>query len=297
MTDSPPAGPRIESDHRGIGELGAEHLRERGFRHFAFCGFRNQSWSTERKEGFVHALRNYGFTCIIRESEKQVPWEVGQNRLGEWLLSLPRPVGLMAANDVRGQQVLDACKRVNLAVPEDVAVLGVDNDEILCNLCLPPLSSVAPNAELVGFEAAAMLDRLMAGGPSPKSRTLIKPKGVVTRQSTDILAIDDSEVAAVARFIREQACRGCSMGEVMRHTKLSRSLLERRFRRSLGHSPQAEIRAIQIKRVKEMLSGSDLSLADIAGIAGYRHPEYMSVVFKRETGQTPGEYRNAQQAQ
>jgi LacI family transcriptional regulator len=201
----------------------------------------------------------------------------------------------MTSNDVRGQQVLDACKRVNLAVPEEVAVLGVDNDEILCKLCHPPLSSIAPNAELVGYEAAAMLDRLMAGAPTPKSRSLIEPKGVITRQSTDILAIDDSEVAAVVRFIREQSCRGCSMNEVMRYTRLSRSLLERRFRRSLGHSPQAEIRAIQIKRVKEMLSGSDLSLADIANIAGYRHPEYMSVVFKRETGHTPGEYRKAAQ--
>ena len=299
LDDRQPTGKvaRIESDHRAIGRLGAEHLRERGFRQFAFCGFENQHWSTERREGFVHVLRHHGLPCIVLESKEPVPWEVEQDRLGKWLLSLPRPVGLMTSNDVRGQQVLDACMRVGLAVPEVVAVLGVDNNEILCNLCHRPLSSVAPNAELIGFEAAATLDRLMAGVSASELHLLIEPKGVITRQSTDILAIDDAEIAGVVRFIREQSCRGCSMSDVMRHTRLSRSLLERRFRRSIGHSPQAEIRAIQIKRVKEMLSGSDLSLADIAGIAGYRHPEYMSVVFKRETGQTPGEYRKAQQTQ
>jgi LacI family transcriptional regulator len=199
----------------------------------------------------------------------------------------------MACNDMRGQHVLDACQRLDRAVPEEVAVIGVDDDAVLCNLCHPPLSSVVPNAERVGFEAAALLDRLMSGGQAPAPLQLIEPVGVRTRQSTDVLAIDDPGVAATLRFIRERAFHGCSMKDVIRRAAMSRSVLERKFRHYLGHSPQAEIRLIQLKRVKELLADSDLPLNEIATLAGYTHPEYMSVVFKRATKQTPGQYRAA----
>ncbi|HZK82552.1 MAG TPA: helix-turn-helix domain-containing protein, partial [Humisphaera sp.] len=189
--------------------------------------------------------------------------------------------------------VLDACQRVDLSVPEEAAVIGVDDDAVLCNLCHPPLSSVVPNAERVGYEAAGLLDRMMNGHKPPSEPMLIPPLGVTTRQSSDVLAIDDRTVAAALRFIRERACGGCSMKDLLRHVPMSRSLLERRFRDYLGRSPQAEIRAVQLKRVRQLLAESDLSLDQIAPLAGYSHPEYMSVVFKRETGQTPGQYRAA----
>lgn len=224
------------------------------------------------------------------------PWEREQEEIGRWLQSLPRPVGLMACNDMRGQHVLDACLRVNIAVPEELAVIGVDDDSVLCNLCHPPLSSIVPNAQRVGYEAAALLDRMMSGQTPPTEPLLIPPMGVTIRQSTDVLAIDDPIVAAAVRFIRERACQGCGMKDLLRHVPMSRSLLERRFRQHLGRSPQAEIRAVQLKRVKQLLAESDLSLDQIAGLAGYAHPEYMSVVFKRETGQTPGQYRAATNA-
>jgi LacI family transcriptional regulator len=197
----------------------------------------------------------------------------------------------MACNDQRGQHVLDACQRLNVAVPEQVAVIGCDDDAVLCNLCHPPLSSVIPNPERIGYEAAALLDRMMSGSAAPTTPQRIEPVGVHTRQSTDVLAIDDPAVASALRFIRERAFQGVSMKDVLKHSDMSRSLLERKFRQYLGHSPQAEIRSNQLKRVKQLLAESDLPLGEIAALAGYAHPEYMSVVFKRETGQTPGQFR------
>jgi LacI family transcriptional regulator len=199
----------------------------------------------------------------------------------------------MACNDMRVQHLLNACQRVDIAVPEELAVIGVDDDALVCNLCQPPLSSVVPNAERVGYEAAALLDRMMSGEIPPAQPLLIPPVRITIRQSSDVLAIEDAVVAAAVRFIRERACQGCGMKDLLRHIPMSRSLLERRFRQYLGRSPQAEIRAVQLKRVKQLLSESDLPLDQISPLAGYAHPEYMSVVFKRETGQTPGQYRSA----
>lgn len=294
---SPPVGaPRIEADHRAMGRIAADHLLERGFTRFAFCGFSDQAWSVARREGFKSHLAQRGLKCQVWESAwpepRDYPWEREQAQIGAWLRSLDRPVGIVACNDMRGQHLLDACQREEIAVPEEAAVIGMDDDAVLCNLCQPPLSSVVPNAERVGYESAALLDRMMAGEKPPKAPMFIPPLGVTTRQSSDVLAIDDPVVASAVRFIRERACDGCGMKDLLRQTPMSRSLLERRFRRHLGRSPQAEIRAVQLKRVRQLLGESDLSLDQIAQLAGYSHPEYMSVVFKRETGQTPGQYRS-----
>jgi LacI family transcriptional regulator len=268
---------------------------ERGFRHFAFCGFAGQQWARERRQGFVATLKQAGLSCEVYESTwtgpRARPWEQEQTEISRWLQALPKPVGVMACNDIRGQYVLDACERVNLAVPEEIAVIGVDNDEVLCEICDPPLSSVVPNPERIGYEAAALLDRLMAGGKPAQQEWRIEPLGVVTRHSTDVLAIDDRHVAAAVRYIREHACEGARVRDLLAQVPLARTILERRFRKYLGHSPQAEIRTVQLKRVKQLLIETDLPLARIAEMAGFEHPEYMSFVFKRETGQTPGGYR------
>ncbi|HSI36645.1 MAG: XylR family transcriptional regulator [Phycisphaerae bacterium] len=297
ISDAVPGVPRIESDQRAIGRLAADHLFERGFTRFAYCGFSDQAWAIARRDGFVGRLAERGQTATVYESAWTGPaaraWEREQAQIARWLRGLPRPVGLMACSDMRGQHVLDACQRLDVAVPEQIAVVGCDNDAVMCNLCHVPMSSVVPNPERVGYEAAALLDKLMAGQPAPTTPLLIEPVGVHTRQSTDVLAIDDPVVATALRYIRENAHRGCSMKDVLRHTAASRSLLERKFRQHLGHSPQAEIRHVQLKRVKQLLAESDLPLNEIAPLAGYSHPEYMSVVFKRETGRTPGAFRAA----
>jgi LacI family transcriptional regulator len=156
-------------------------------------------------------------------------------------------------------------------VPDEVAVLGVDDDALLCELCDPPLSSVIPNPERIGYEAAALLDRLMAGDRPALREWLIPPLSVATRRSTDVLAIDDADFAAAVRYIRQHACQGTNVREVLKHVPQSRTMLERKFRKYLGHSPQDEIRAVQLRRVKQLLAETNLSLERIAPLAGYKH--------------------------
>lgn len=287
--------PRIVSDDHAIGCLAAEHLLGRGFRSLAFCGYTGLLWSARRRDSFLAQAPG---PARVHESPwggpDAGPWEQDQKAIARWLKDLPRPVGVLACNDVRGLNVVDACHRAGLDVPRDVAVLGVDDDPLLCELCDPPLSSVVPNPERIGYEAAALLDRLM-DGPSPSGgvppELWIPPLGVATRLSTDALMIDDPRVAAAVRFIRENACRGITVRDVLEHVPLSRTALERRFRRDLGRSPQAEIRGVQLRRAKELLIQTDLKMDRIAELTGFEHPEYFSVVFKREVGRTPGRFR------
>jgi LacI family transcriptional regulator len=292
--------PLIRSDDAAIGRLAAEHLLERCFRHFAFCGFRDLEWSRQRREGFRNALSGGGTFCGVYESTwnscRSCSWEREQEDIERWLQSLPKPVGILAGNDGRGRHVVDACRRANLAVPEDVAVIGVDDDALLCQLCNPPLSSVIPDPERIGYEAAALLDRLMGGGRPPLRQWLIPPLGVAARQSTDVLAIDDPELTTAVRYIREHACQGITVQGVLKQVHLSRTLLERKFRKYLGHSPQADIRAVQLRRVQQLLTQTHLPLDRIAAQTGYKYAEYMSVAFKRATAQTPGHYRRQAQS-
>lgn len=288
--------PHLWTDHVAVGELAARHLLERGFRHFAFCGYSNHDWSRRRQRGFEQTLRDAGHSCAVFESLWETllmpNWDQQQETIGKWLRDLPKPLGVMACNDMRGQHLLDACRRVDLASPEEVAVIGVDNDELLCILCDPPLTSVQPNPERIGYEAAELLDSLMNGKQKPGPlEVLVEPVGIVTRQSTDVLAIDQPQVVAALRYIREHACKGISVEDVLRHVPVARSVLERQFRRFVNRSPQEEIRQVQLKRACQLLAETDLSLAQIAPLAGFRHAEYLSVVFKRLTGETPGHYR------
>jgi LacI family transcriptional regulator len=303
----PPIGlPRIASEDHTIGRLAAEHLRERGFRNLAFCGFTDLRWSIRRRESFLGDAAGSGAATADPSRVYESPWggpaarswERDQRAIGRWLKLLPRPVGILACNDVRGLHVLDACHRTGLHVPDEVAVIGVDDDPLLCELCDPPLTSVVPNMERIGYEAAELLDRLMAGAEVEADfrERMNPPIGVVTRLSTDVLAIDDVRVAAAVRFIRQHACHGITVRDVLEQTLLSRTALERHFRRYLGRSPQAEIRAVQLKRVKQLLTETDLKMERIADLAGFEHPEYLSVVFKRELGQTPNQFRREAQA-
>jgi len=286
-------------DHQAVGKLAAAHLLERGFRQFAFCGYSDHDWSRKRQEGFLGAIEDLGTPVAIHNSpwdtSRGSRWEQQQHEIARWLKELPRPLGVMACNDLRGHQVLEACRRSGISVPEEVAVIGVDDDELLCGLCDPPLSSIVPNAEKIGYEAAAMLDRLMQGQKTRERILTVEPLGVVTRQSTDVLAINDQLVAAAVRFIREHACEGITVEDILHSVPLSRSVLEKRFRKYVGRSPQSEIRNVQLKRVRQLLAETDMTLENIAQRTGYAHTEYMSVVFKRETGQTPGQYRRASQ--
>ncbi len=293
--------PLIETNEERVVQLAIEHLRERGFRHFAFCGFVGANYSDKRSQLFTRLLDEHGFSAQTYSPPEKLrqgdTFQFEQHGLvyeadvADWLRQLPRPVGVMACNDVRGQQVLNACRQIGVHVPDEVAVIGVDNDEVLCDLSDPPLTSVIPNTERIGYEAAALLERMMAGQPAPSKTIYIEPSGIATRQSTEVLAMEDRHIAAAVRFIRENACRGITVTDLLAVAPLSRSVLERRFNLLLGHSPKTEILRVQIQRAKQLLAETDLPLAVIAEKTGFTHPEYFNVAFKNKVGVTPGRFR------
>ncbi|RYG68905.1 DNA-binding transcriptional regulator [bacterium] len=287
--------PRISSDMQAIGRMAAQHLLERGFENLAYCGFTNEKWSQERLLGVEQALVGRNELCGIYESSwenlRNQAWEQERDLISAWLETLPRPLGIVACNDARGHHVLEACKMLGAAVPESIAVVGVDNAQTFCDMCSPPLSSVMPDAERIGYQAAGLLEQMMEGEIPQNVDWKLPPVGVVSRQSTDALAIEDISVAQAIRFIRDHACDGISVEDVLSRTPMSRSSLERAFRTYIGRSPQEEIRVVRMKRVKQLLVETEYSLARIADLSGYKHPEYMMVQFKRLTGKTPSEWR------
>ena len=294
--------PAVHTDDVITANLAAEHLIERGFRQFAYCGFEGADYSDIRRDIFAERVGRAGFRCHVYKDEKPpihattLEYEEHglkyEDLVAQWLAQLPKPIGLMACNDIRGQQVLNACRAVGVAVPDDIAVIGVDNDEVLCELSDPPLTSVIPNTERIAYEAAALLDRMMAGKKPPRQNIYIEPLGIQTRRSTDVLAVEDRELATAVRFIREHACEGIDVRDVLRVVPLSRSTLERRFAKTLGRSPKDEILRVRLNRAKELLAETDHSLAVVAEKVGFEHTEYLSVIFKKRIGQTPGQYRN-----
>ena len=293
--------PSIVTDNPAVSRVAFSHLRERGFRHFAFCGFNGADYSDERRESFAEFVGEAGLRCHIYGQARSsgqfstVTYEEEGLKDGEqvarWLKELAKPVGLMACNDMRGQQVLDACRTIGVAVPEEVAVVGVDNEEVLCDLSDPPLSSVVPNTERIGYEAASMLARMMAGQKPPGERLLIEPSGVITRRSTEVLAIEDRRIAAAARFIREHACEGIDVGNVLRAVAMSRSTLERRYTKVMGHSPKYDILRFRLDRAKQLLVETDFPVALVAEKIGFEHTEYLNIIFKKKVGLTPAQFR------
>lgn len=298
LNDSPAfAGiSKIRPSNTSIGRLGAEHLLAAGFRSFAFCGFANAGWSRERSNGFVQALTHAGFPCLLQDvdfpGELSPEWDQEQQAsLALWMENLPRPSAIMACNDLRALQVLAAARASGRQVPEELAVLGANNDMVRCELANPPLSSVAGNPVVAGRQAAALLSRLMAGELTAAADVRIEPAGVVTRRSTDVLSVAHPGVAAALRYIRAHACEGINVDQVLPHAAMSRAQIERKFRQHLGRSPQAEIRRVQVLKIRQLLCDGDLPLKCIAELTGFDYMEYMSVVFKRTTGLSPGAYR------
>jgi LacI family transcriptional regulator len=287
--------PNLRTDNAAIGRLGAEYLIERGFRRLAFCGFPSapeNPWSTERAAAFQKCVREHGLPCVVYTGHVTTvrKWINLQHELTAWLESIEKPVGLMAANDDRARHVLEACRAIGLRVPEDVAVLGVDNDEVMCELTDPPLSSIEHGAASLGYQAAAQLDRLMAGKKARKLHTLVAPEGIVTRHSTDVLAIADPDVAAAMAFIHQHSCEPIGVASVVDAVGMSRTTLESRFRR-VGRTIHGEIQRLRIERARFLIATTDLPIKQITTMAGFANVRYMTAIFHQSTGWTPAEYR------
>ncbi|EMI56413.1 XylR family transcriptional regulator [Rhodopirellula sallentina] len=288
--------PWADTEDKAISKLGVDHFVERGFRHVAYCGDAGFAWSRKRGEHFLRQAT--AADCTVHQFESvgrydvSYDLEVEQRRIIEWLKTLPRPIAIMGCYDFKAQQILDACRRLDISVPAEVAVLGVDNDRLICELCEPSLSSVIPDTRRTGYEAADLLHRMMSGEHVATEEPLItQPLGVQLRESTDTLAIEDGEIAKALQYIRRHANANIRVGDVLRHISLSRRALEHRFKKHVGHTPHEEIQRVRMNRIKELLKETDLSIGEIADRMGFEYVEYMAAAFKRETGQTPTEFR------
>jgi LacI family transcriptional regulator len=286
--------PRVSVDNAAVARLAAEHLVARGFRRFAYFGDAQFLWSRERGREFRRRLGEAGRPCVefaVRSRGVRAGSDAEIRAMAEWLADQPRPLGVFACYDGRARHVLEACQLRGWAVPDEIAVLGVDNDEVLCELCSPPLTSVQPNARRTGFEAAELLSRMMRGEKPGRMTRRVEPVRVVERQSTDTVAVADAKVAAAVRFIREHVGDGIDVGDVLRAVPMSRTLLERKFQAALGRSPHREILQQRIARARHLLAESEVSIAVVAELAGFGDASYLSVVFRRETGESPRSYR------
>ncbi len=299
-TRLPVGFPFVGVDNQATGRIVAEHLLNRGFQRFGIYDLVVETYFKQRTEGFLAAVSKMGYsTSVLHASghrERPVDWERNQDRLVKWLRELPKPVGLMACTDQLGFWLLDACRRAGISVPEEVAVVGADDDETLCEISIPPMSSVRFNAERIGYDAAHLLDSLMAGGEVPTSPLLIPPLGITARQSSDILAIEDRDLADALQFIRQRACHGIAVTDILRVVPISRSSLERGIRDLLGRSPQAEITRIKIERAKNLLVMTDCTLDVIAKQSGFNSAQVLCECFRRNVGMTPVTHRKKTRA-
>lgn len=289
-----PTIPAVISDSRSVARLAAGHLYERGFRNLAYCGDARFAWANEHGKHFSAAAAKLGMECHVFQTRKNDSSNVvaEQKKIANWLKALPKPIGIMACYDIRGQQLLDVCRKLNLRVPDEVGVIGQHDDHLLCELCDPPLSSVIPNPQSAGYQAAALLDRMMAGKRvSPKPRP-IKPMGVTTRHSTDLVAVSDPKIAEAVRFIQANALNGIRIDDVLNATSLSRTLLERGFRTHLQRSPYEMIRKIRFDHAEKLLRETTLTVAEVSERAGFLTPEYFSATFKKHRGVSPMNFRD-----
>jgi len=290
--------PVIKTDSRSIAKMASDHLIEKGFKSFAFCGFDDYDWSNERKMFFCRFNSEFGYNTHVYVPPKSIKthdWEKEERHVCEWIKTLPKPVGILACNDDRGQHILEVCKRIDLKVPEDVAVVGVDNDPMICEIGDPPLTSIALNVESAGYEAAKLLDRLINNKKTKGQQIIVSPTHIVQRQSSDILAVNDAEVASAIRFIKGNAKNKILVNDVVKTTRISRRTLEQRFRKTVHRSIYDEIRRVRVEWISKLLIETDLPISQITSFFNFTDVEHISRYFKKEKGIGLHEFRKLHQ--
>ncbi len=286
--------PWLETDDQQIADMAVEHFSERGLRALAFCGEVEFNWACWRRDAFVAAAQSRGLEVSVFDIPPETArstWARQRPKLVRWIRDLPSPCGLMAAYDSLARRILDLCDEAGRSVPDSIAVLGVDDDPLLCRLASPPLTSVIPDAERAGYVAAELLEKMMGGQVVPATGTLLPPIGISTRRSTDPSAVDDPEIENAARYILANACSGIRVGDVVATTSMTRRALELRFKAMLGKTPHEMIVATRIQRAERLLRETSFPLDLIARRCGIEHAEYLSVMFRKQRGITPGKYR------
>lgn len=286
--------PVIKTDSRSIAKMASEHFIEKGFKNLAFCGFDNYDWSEERKSCFNRFNNEAGYKThnyLSSEDIREHDWENEQQHVCKWVEDLPKPVGIFACNDDRGQHILEVCKLVKLKVPEDVAVVGVDNDPLICEIGDPPLTSIALNVESAGFEAAKLLDQLIDKKKIVGKQIMVSPSHIVQRQSSDILAVDDRDVAQAIQFIKNNARNKILVKDVVETTNISRRTLENRFRKTIHRSIYDEIQQVRIELISKLLIETDLPISQIISLLSFTDVEHISRFFRKEKGIGLREFR------
>jgi LacI family transcriptional regulator len=291
--------PNITGLYKKTGQMAASYFIEKGFKNFAFYGFENMVWSRERCEGYCEKAKEYGFEVhVYQHPKEETPplWSYKESSLSDWLKGLPKPIAIMTCDDNQGQHVTEACKAVGINVPEQVSVLGVDNDLSICNLSDPPLSSISLNTEKAGFETAQLLSKLIANKDYEYQDIYVEALQIVTRRSTDFLAVDDKEISKALHFIYYNFKERISVDDVVNATALSRRVLEKRFQSVLKRSVLDEINSLRIKQVKQLLIETELSITEISDFCGYTDIKNLSRYFRRHEEINPLEYRKLKQA-
>lgn len=288
--------PRVMVDHYAIGRLAADHLLDRGLRRFVYLGLKDVWYSELRRDGFAERIAEAGGRLSVYETSCRTDpcrsWQSGIQEIDRCLEGIVPPTGVLAVHDYRARLLVDECARLGLTVPNDVAVIGVDNDDVVCDFCQPPLSSVSRSGYQVGYECAALLDRLMAGEPAPKEDLLIPPDGVVKRKSTDLVAVHDPHVSAAVRYIQEHLGEPFGVEKLLQLLPVSRRRLENLFKESLGRTPYDFLCHVRVNRAKELLAGPEkISMAEITRRCGFPNTQRFRLVFTRLVGKTPTAYR------
>lgn len=286
--------PNITGAYFDTGKLGAEYFLKKGFKNFAFYGFRDIVWSRERSEGFESVLKKKGHSVQYFEHKKSRSselWYYKPSSLSQWLKALPKPVALMACDDNQGQHITEACKHAGIRIPEEVAVLGVDNDEMICNLSDPPLSSISLDAEKGGYEAAMLMDELIRNKDGTFKDIIVESTQVITRRSTDIYATNEPYISSALKFIHQNIDNNLKVGHVLKQIPLSRRTLEKRFQEITGFPVYKYIYNLRIEKFSQRLLETDKTVFEIALETGFSDSKNISRQFKQIKGCTPNEYR------
>jgi len=279
--------PVIKTDSFSIAKMASAHFIEKGFKSLAFCGFDDYDWSNERKVFYCRFNSELGYNTYVYVPPKSIKshdWDKEEQHVGEWIKTLPKPVGILACNDDRGQHILEVCKRIGFKVPDDVAVVGVDNDPMICEIGDPPLTSIALNVESAGYEAAKLLDQLISGNKMRGQQIMVTASHIVQRQSSDILAMKDIEVASAIRFIKENAKNKILVKDVVKSTGISRRTLEQRFKKTIQRSIYHEIRKVRVEWISRLLIETNLPVSHIITFFNFTDVEHISRYFKKEKG-------------
>lgn len=298
-----PEHPYVATDNFAIVEAAFEHLKQKGLEHFAYYGLpenAKQRWAIERERAIVEVCKKFGFECLVYRGQHTHPetWHDSMERLANWIASLPLPVGILAVTDARARHVIQACDDIGRIVPDQVSIVGIDDDDIARNLSRVSLSSVSQGCFEIGFQAAKLLhkrlqiDQLTTEHNNMKwPRILVSPTGVIQRQSTDFKALQDPYVIQAMHFIRQYSCSGIKVDQVLDFVGVSRSNLEHRFAQECGHSIHTHIHNIKLETACQLLSNNTNSLASIAERSGYPSVQYMYAIFNKHFGITPNKYR------